>query len=101
MTQAAMIGLNGGSATAGLMPAAVSPERAQQRAELEKAAKAFEAIFARQLLGSMRSASLGESLDGSSAVDQFREMSDANMAQELSSNGSLGIAELILKQLDR
>lgn len=72
-----------------------------QRAQLAQAAKAFEAIFMRQLLGSMRQSGLGEDIAGSSAVDQFRELSDAHMANGLSSQGSLGIADLILKQLDR
>ena len=74
--------------------------RAQQRAELEKTAKAFEAIFTRQLLGTMRKASLGEDIAGSSAVDQFREMSDAKMAEGMASQGGLGIANLLLQQLD-
>ena len=75
--------------------------RAQQRAELEKTAKAFEAIFTRQLLGTMRKASLGEDIAGSSAVDQFREMSDAKMAEGMASQGGLGIANLLLQQLDK
>ena len=77
------------------------PAKAEQRAALEKAAKGFEAVFMRQLLGTMRNSSLGESIDGSSAVDQFREMSDANMADSLANNNSLGIAQLLLKQLDK
>ena len=75
--------------------------RAEQRAELQKAAKAFEAIFTRQLLGTMRKASLGEDIAGSSAVDQFRELSDAKMAEGMASQGGLGIAGLILQQLDK
>lgn len=73
----------------------------EQRAQLAQAAKAFEAIFMRQLLGSMRQAGQGEDIAGSSAVDQFRELSDAQLSNGLATKGSLGIAELILKQLDR
>ena len=68
---------------------------------MAKAAKAFEAIFVRQLIGTMRSSSLGEGIDGSTSVDQFREMSDARTAEDLANKGGLGIAELILKQLDK
>ncbi len=75
--------------------------RAEQRAQLGQAAKAFEAIFTRQLLGSMRKAGLGEDIAGSSAVDQFRELSDAKMADGMASQGGLGIANLILQQLDK
>jgi flagellar protein FlgJ len=75
--------------------------RAQERAALEKAARGFEAIFTRQLLSSMRSAGLGEGISDSSAVEQFQEMADANMADGLASKGGLGIAQLLLRQLDR
>ena len=98
MTQTANIGSSAGIATP-VDPA--SAARAAERAALEKAAKGFEAIFTRQLLATMRNSSLGESIDGSSAVDQFREMSDANMADHLATGGSLGIAQMMLQQLDK
>lgn len=101
MTQMANIGFNSGIAAPRTAPPVTDPAKAEQRAALEKAAKGFEAVFMRQLLGSMRNASLGESIDGSSAVDQFREMSDANMADNLAKNNGLGIAQLLLKQLDK
>jgi peptidoglycan hydrolase FlgJ len=100
MTQIANIGPGSSIAVARTAPVA-DPAKAEQRAALEKAAKGFEAVFMRQLLGSMRNASLGESIDGSSAVEQFREMSDANMADSLASKNSLGIAQLLLKSLDK
>lgn len=81
-------------------PAASAPV-SEERAQLAQAAKAFEAIFMRQLLGTMRKASLGEDIAGSSAVDQFRELSDAQLAGGLSGKSHLGIADLILNQLDR
>lgn len=77
------------------------PAANEERAALVKAAQAFEAIFTRQLLGTMRQAGLGEDIAGSSAVDQFRELADAKMADGLSQQGGLGIANLILQQLDR
>lgn len=87
--------------------AATSPTGAQgaaatgERAQLAKAAKAFEAIFMRQMLSTMRQSGLGEDIAGSSAVDQFRELSDAKMAENLSGQGNLGIADLILRQLEK
>jgi flagellar protein FlgJ len=87
--------------------AATSPTGAQaaaatgERAQLAKAAKAFEAIFMRQMLSTMRQSGLGEDIAGSSAVDQFRELSDAKMAENLSGQGNLGIANLILRQLEK
>ncbi len=97
MTQMSTIGQR---LSAPLDPAATAA-RAQQRAELEQAAKSFEAIFTRQLVSTMRNSSLGESIDGSSAVDQFRELSDARMADDLASKGGLGIAQMLLNQLDK
>ncbi len=85
-------------ATAG--PAA-TPAKTAEREELAKAAKAFEAIFVRNLIGSMRSTGFGDELTGSQAVDQFREMSDAQTAQNMAEHGTLGIAEMLLAQLDR
>lgn len=71
---------------------------AQTKAGLEKAAQQFEAVFMRQMIGAMRSASLAEGIDDSSATDQFRDMADARTADAMATKGSLGIAELLMKQ---
>ncbi|WHO38296.1 rod-binding protein [Sphingobium sp. AP49] len=68
------------------------------KAGLEKAAQQFEAIFLRQMIGAMRSASLADGITDSSASDQFRDMADARTADSMATKGSLGIAELLLKQ---
>jgi flagellar protein FlgJ len=68
---------------------------------LKKAAQGFEAVFLRQVIGSMRQAKLGEDLFGSSATDTYRELSDKQMADNLASTGSLGIAALVEAQLSR
>jgi flagellar protein FlgJ len=66
---------------------------------LAKAAKAFEAIFMRQMIGSMRSSSLSDGLLDSSATSQFRDMADARTADDMAAGSHLGIANLLLKQL--
>jgi len=66
---------------------------------LEKAAQAFEAVFVRQMIGAMRSASLSEGMFDSSATEQFRDMADARTAENMAKDGAMGIAELLLKQL--
>lgn len=71
---------------------AVSPE-------LKAAAKQFEAIFIRQMIGSMRTAKLADDILGSDAGNQFREMADARTADSLADKGSFGIAEMLVKQL--
>ena len=72
-----------------------------QREQLKGAATAFEAVFLRQMIGSMRQASLGDDLLGSSATDQFREMSDAKVADSMAESGSFGIARMLLTQFDK
>ena len=71
---------------------------AERREELKAAAEAFEAIFLRQMIGSMRQAGLGEDLLGSRATEQFREMQDARLAEAMAETGSFGVAELLLAQ---
>ncbi len=71
-----------------------------KREQLKAAAEAFEAVFLRQMIGSMRQAKLGEDILGGSASDQFREMADAKLADNMAEKGSFGIAELLLKQFD-
>lgn len=79
-----------------ITPPAGSP-RAVTKADIGAAAKQFEAIFLRQMIASMRSPSLGDDLFGSDASNQFRDMSDARLAETMA--GSFGIARLIERQL--
>lgn len=82
-------------------PAAANPATERQREQLQQAAQAFEAIFLRQMIGSMRQARLAEDVFGSAATDQFRDMADAQLADNMSRQGSFGIAELLMTQFDR
>jgi peptidoglycan hydrolase FlgJ len=88
--------------TPGIRPSTAlgTNEAGDKRAQLAKAAQAFEAVFLRQMIGSMRQAKLGEDILGGSATDTFREMSDAKLADSMAENSSFGIAELLLKQFD-
>jgi len=83
-------GVGGG---AGVQPGAKATDPG-----LEKAAKAFEAIFLRQMIASMRSSSLTEGLFDSSATEQFRDMSDSRMAEQMAGTSKFGIADLLLQQ---
>ncbi len=76
---------------------AQTPSAAEQE-ELKKAAQAFEAVFLRQMIGSMRQASLGNEIFGNSATDQFRELSDARLADEMAETEGFGIARMLLAQ---
>ena len=80
---------------------AAPPAQSERREQLVAAAQAFEAVFLRQMIGSMRQASLGEDVLGSSASDQFREMSDSRLADQMAAKGGFGIAELLVAQFDK
>ena len=87
------------SATTSL--AAPNPTSAGQREALRGAAQQFEAVFLRQMIGSMRQAHLADDMFGSQATEQFRDMSDANLADAMSHQGVFGIAQMLLAQFDR
>ena len=65
---------------------------------LGKAAQQFEAIFLRQMIGAMRSASLAEGITDSGATEQFRDMADSRTADSMATKGSFGIAGMLLAQ---
>ena len=73
-----------------------------KQAALKEAAQQFEAIFMRMLLTSMRKAQEvleSDSPFNSQSTKFYRDMHDQQMAVELSSNGSLGLTDLIVRQL--
>ncbi|NIJ08996.1 flagellar protein FlgJ [Sphingomonas vulcanisoli] len=84
------------ASTTAVKPA--TPAANPEQEKLKKAAKAFEAIFVRQMIGSMRTASLGDGIMDSDSSQQFRDMSDAKMADQIAEKGGLHIADMLIKQ---
>ena len=77
-------------------------DKESKEAALQTAAKQFEAIFMQMLLKSMRKAQdvlESDSPFNSESSKFYRDMHDQQLSLELSSNGSLGLAELIVRQL--
>ena len=73
-----------------------------KKAALQEAAQQFEAIFMQMLLKSMRKAEEvleSDSPFNSQSTKFYRDMHDQQMAVELSSNGTLGLTDLIVRQL--
>lgn len=64
---------------------------------LHAAAKQLEAVFLRQLLSAMRATVGDDPLTGSDAANQFRDISDARLADAIA--GRFGIAALVERQL--
>ncbi len=73
---------------------------ADKPTNLEQAAQSFEALLVGQMLKMVRESSqsggLGESDSAGSSV---YEMAEENLARELTRNGGLGLAKLIVRQL--
>jgi peptidoglycan hydrolase FlgJ len=74
-------------------------KNAAQQAKLKTAAQQFEAVFLRQMMGSMRQASLGDGMFDNEATQQFQDMADSKTADAMSSKGVLHIADMLVKQL--
>jgi peptidoglycan hydrolase FlgJ len=70
-----------------------------EKAKLKSAAQAFEAVFLRQMIGSMRQASLGDGMFDNGGTEQFQDMADSKTADAMSTHGVLHIADLLVKQL--
>lgn len=73
--------------------------RQQDPAALKAAARQFEALFTQQLFKSMRAAKVGDDLMGSDEGSMYQDMFDQQMAQHLSQGRGLGIADLLVRQL--
>ncbi|WP_100642165.1 flagellar assembly peptidoglycan hydrolase FlgJ [Alteromonas facilis] len=80
-----------------------SAANTQQEGALEEAAAQFEAIFINMLLKSMRKAQEAladeDSPFNSQQVKFYRDMHDQQVATDLASNGTLGLADIIVRQL--
>ena len=80
---------------------AVDGDKEGEKAALTAAAKQFEAIFTSMLFKSMRDANstFESGLMDSQNQQFYRQMMDEQMSSELSSSGSLGLADMIVAQL--
>ena len=66
---------------------------------LEQVASQFESMFVNMMLKSMRQASLADGIFDSSQSDMYQDMSDQQLAMDISSKGGLGLRDVILRQL--
>lgn len=77
--------------------------RQDNQQALKAAAKQFEAIMLQQLLKASRETrwddGFGEDAPGVGSMDSYREWRDDQFAQTLSAQGSLGFADMLVKQL--
>ena len=76
--------------------------KAQAPAALKEAARQFESLFTQMLLKSMREANKGfgeDSMFGSDQADMYQDMFDDQMALQLSQGKGLGLADMLVRQL--
>jgi peptidoglycan hydrolase FlgJ len=78
--------------------------KGQAPTALKEAARQFESLFTQMLLKSMREANKGfgeDSMFGSDQADMYQDMFDDQMAMQLSKGKGLGLAEMLVKQLQQ
>ncbi len=82
--------------------AANAPKPAANAATTEAEAMAadFEAIFVRQMLSTMRTASLDDGLFDGQGTEQFRDMQDSMLAKSMADKGVFGVAELLTRHVN-
>ncbi len=76
--------------------------KTNQEEGIRQAARQFESVFMGMLLSSMRKANANfedDSPMNSQTTGFYRDMYDSQLSTELSKSGSLGLAELMVKQL--
>lgn len=73
--------------------------RLASKENLDAAGQRFEAIFVGMMLKSMRAAKLGDGLFDSKATEQFRDMQDQKLAQNMAEHTPLGIGKAMTEFL--
>ena len=68
---------------------------------LRETARQFEAIFARMMIKSMRDANFGDKLLGSDQQDFYQGMFDDQLSIEVTRGRGLGLADMLVQQLQR
>lgn len=74
--------------------AALAPTKA-----IEEVASQFEALFIQQMMKSMRDASPKSDLMHSDHLETYQSMADQQMAVSLSQQGGIGIARMLVEQM--
>lgn len=98
-------GLNNSTLQSSIDFAGLASLRGQAQQKTEKAtresATQFEAMFINEMLKTMRQTIEKSDLSGSDAEDTFQEMYDRELSQQLAKRNTLGVADMLVKHLDR
>ncbi|MEH6756199.1 MAG: rod-binding protein [Parasphingorhabdus sp.] len=80
---------------------AAKPAGNGEKSKVEAMAADFEAIFVRQMLSTMRTASLGEGLFDGQGTEKFRDMQDSMLAKDMADKGVFGVAQLLSRHVEK
>jgi flagellar protein FlgJ len=75
--------------------------KADPHANLRKVARQFESLYIKMMLKSMRDASMGDPLFDSDSSKLYRDMYDDQLALQMSDHGGIGLADMLVRQLQR
>ncbi len=75
--------------------------KSDSKKALKSVAIEFETVFLKMMLKSMRDASFDNPLFDSESAKFYRDMSDDQLAMNLSKSGGVGLADTLVKQLER
>ena len=73
----------------------------QDNKAIKEAARQFESMFAQMMLKSMREASFKSDLVESNAMDTYQGMYDKELANQMSKRGTLGIADMLVRNFEQ
>ena len=76
-------------------------QKNKNQANLEALAEEFESMFINQMLKQARDSKLSEALFSSDEEDNFGTMLDQERSRSLALNLDLGIAEALVRQIDK
>lgn len=78
-----------------------SQSNSNSQAGLKAVAAEFESIFVKMMMKSMRDASFGNPLFDSDSAKVYRDMYDDQLSLDMSKNGGLGLADMMVRQLGK
>lgn len=89
---------NGIDGLAGLSDMRLGAKKQDPEA-LKAAARQFESMFTQMMLKSARAANTGDDLLGGGQTEFYQDMFDQQVAQQMSAGKGLGIADMLIRQL--
>lgn len=78
-----------------------SQVRNNDKNALTAVARQFESLFTRMMLKSMRDASLGDPMFDSQTTKFYQDMADDQLAVNMATSGSMGLADMLVRQMER